>query len=29
LDEQLQSFHMLGALLILPGLFLAVSKRKA
>ncbi|MCJ8337419.1 MAG: DMT family transporter [Pseudomonadales bacterium] len=29
LDEQLQSFHLLGALLILPGLFLAVSKRKA
>ena len=29
LDEQLQSFHLLGALLILPGLFLAVSRRKA
>ena len=28
LDERLQSFHLTGALLILPGLFLAVSKRQ-
>lgn len=27
LDEQLQVFHFLGALLILPGLFLAASKK--
>ncbi len=29
LGETLQSFHLLGALLILPGLFLAVSKKTA
>jgi len=29
LDERLQSFHFSGALLILPGLFLAVGKRRA
>jgi len=28
LDERLQSFHLTGALLILPGLFLAVSKTR-
>ncbi|NQZ32466.1 MAG: DMT family transporter [Oceanospirillaceae bacterium] len=27
LDEQLQSFHFLGAILILPGLFLAASRK--
>ncbi len=27
LDEKLQSFHFIGALLILPGLFLAVSSK--
>jgi drug/metabolite transporter (DMT)-like permease len=29
LDEKLQTFHLIGAALILPGLFLAVSKKKA
>ncbi|MEH6445100.1 MAG: DMT family transporter [Oceanospirillaceae bacterium] len=28
LGEELERFHLLGALLILPGLFLAVSKKK-
>ncbi|MFT5708484.1 MAG: drug/metabolite transporter (DMT)-like permease [Oceanospirillaceae bacterium] len=28
LGEELERFHLLGALLILPGLFLAVSKKR-